>query len=331
MIYVTLFTRADCHLCEQVKSDLISLKNEYPHELVEIDIDATPELSSKYGLEIPVVEIGPYTLKAPINRMELQMTLAAALDRQSQIEKIETSPRRDEARLGGDWTSSDTISYFISRHYIAVINGFVLLYLALPFLAPVLMRYGLETPANIIYKSYSLVCHQLPYRSFFLFGEQVVYPRQAAGLKGLLTFAQATGLSEGNSASDILKAKVYTGGPGVGYKVALCERDVGIYAGIMLFSIVFVITGRRLKPFPWYLWLLLAILPIAIDGFSQLFSQPPLSFIPYRESTPFLRILTGGLFGFFTAWFGIPLVEESMAETRKFLGNKRRFLQQPAD
>ena len=48
MIYVKLFTRKECHLCEQVKLDLNSLKNEYPHELVEMDIDSTPELFKKY-------------------------------------------------------------------------------------------------------------------------------------------------------------------------------------------------------------------------------------------------------------------------------------------
>jgi uncharacterized membrane protein len=80
----------------------------------------------------------------------------------------------------------------------------------------------------------------------------------------------------------------------------------------------------RLKSIPWYLWLALAIVPIGLDGFSQLLSQPPLSFLPYRESTPFLRVLTGFMFGFFTAWFGYPMVEESMRDTRKLMEDKRQ-------
>jgi hypothetical protein len=51
-------------------------------------------------------------------------------------------------------------------------------------------------------------------------------------------------------------------------------------------------------------------------------SQPPLNLLPYRESTPFLRSLTGFLFGFMTAWFGYPYVEESMADNRKYLEGK---------
>ena len=325
MIYIKLFTRKDCHLCEHVKAALNSLKIQYLHELVEIDIESTPELEKKYALEIPVVEIGPYTLKAPVNRSELQMTLGAALDRQNQIEKIETSAKTKTARFGGKWTDADGISYWIARHYMALINIFVLIYVGLPFLAPALMIAGIESPANLIYRAYSLVCHQLAYRSFFLFGDPVVYPRAAAGLEGMLSFSQATRLSEGNTASEIFQAERYTGEPQVGFKVALCERDVAIYAGILLFGIVFVLTGKRLPVLPWYLWLFLAILPISVDGFSQLLSQPPIGIFPYRESTPFLRILTGSCFGFFTAWFGFPLVEESMAETRKFLGNKLRF------
>ena len=71
------------------------------------------------------------------------------------------------------------------------------------------------------------------------------------------------------------------------------------------------------------------MLPIAMDGLSQLLSQPPLNgFIPpellsYRESTPFLRSLTGFLFGFTTAWFGYPLVEETMADTRRYIQEKK--------
>jgi uncharacterized membrane protein len=44
--------------------------------------------------------------------------------------------------------------------------------------------------------------------------------------------------------------------------------------------------------------------------------------LPYRESTPFLRVLTGFLFGFGTAWFAFPTIEESMRETRKLFIKK---------
>jgi uncharacterized membrane protein len=134
---------------------------------------------------------------------------------------------------------------------------------------------------------------------------------------GVLSLSQATGLSEGPSADDLFKARSFTGNEKVGYKVALCERDVAIYAGILLFGVLFSLTRYRLPGLPWYLWILIGVVPIALDGFSQLLSQPPLSFWAFRESTPALRVLTGFLFGFCTAWFGYPVVEETFREMRE--------------
>ncbi|HEX7975682.1 MAG TPA: DUF2085 domain-containing protein, partial [Anaerolineales bacterium] len=169
---------------------------------------------------------------------------------------------------------------------------------------------------------------QLAYRSFFLFGEQPVYPRLAAGVPGVIPFGQATGISEGDSADARWAARDFVGNKTVGYKVALCERDVAIYGAILLFGLVFALSGRSLPGLPWYLWLLVGLAPIALDGFSQLLSQPPLSFLPYRESTPLLRSLTGFLFGLTTAWFGYPVVEATMAESRLVMADKWRRIQQ---
>jgi uncharacterized membrane protein len=180
------------------------------------------------------------------------------------------------------------------------------------------MSAGYTAPATGIYRFYGLVCHQLAFRSWFIFGEQSAYPREAANVSGLVPFEAATGVAE----DDELAARGYLGEPGIGYKVALCERDVAIYGGILLFGVVFSLTGRRIKPLPWYLWLLIGILPIAVDGFSQLLSQPPLNFFPYRESTPLLRTITGFLFGLTTAWFGFPVVEESMQDVRSYYAHK---------
>jgi len=93
-----------------------------------------------------------------------------------------------------------------------------------------------------------------------------------------------------------------------------------------LFGIVYALTGRRLPKIHWLIWGLVGLVPIGLDGFSQLFSQIPSTFIqtflPYRESTPFLRVFTGFLFGLMTAWFMFPLIEESMVDTRKLLAKK---------
>jgi uncharacterized membrane protein len=318
MISVTLYSKDDCQLCEEAIQYLKNLQSVIEHELEIINIDGNVDLEMKYALDIPVIEVGPYRLKAPFTAQDVEITLRAAAEREKNIADIDRKVAQGEASIPVKITWTDRFSYWISKHYMLVLNTLVIIYVGLPFLAPVLMSAGYTRPATTIYRFYGLVCHQLAFRSWFVFGEQAAYPRETAGVDNLIPFGAATGLSE----QDELAARQFVGNPEVGYKVALCERDVAIYGGILLFGIIFSLTGRRIKPLPWYLWLLVGILPIAIDGFSQLLSQPPLNMFQYRESTPMLRTITGFLFGFTTAWFGYPIVEESMADVRRYYEQK---------
>ena len=43
--------------------------------------------------------------------------------------------------------------------------------------------------------------------------------------------------------------------------MALCERDIAIYASIFLFGILYAVTGRRLKPLHWVAWILIGMVP----------------------------------------------------------------------
>lgn len=54
---VKLYTRNRCHLCENAKAILLSLKEKWEFQYIEADIDESDELTEKYGLMIPVVEI----------------------------------------------------------------------------------------------------------------------------------------------------------------------------------------------------------------------------------------------------------------------------------
>ncbi len=318
MIEVTLYTRKDCHLCDIAQTDLNELQATVSHHLTVIDVDSDIKLRSLYGFNVPVVLIGPYKLTAPIGKKDLEISLRAVQQSVEQEAKLDKAIEEGRLRIQVNWSRSDGVSLWLARHYLALFNVFVFIYLAVPFLAPILMKVGAVAPAEGIYKAYSYVCHQFAFRSWFLFGVQAVYPRAEAGLKGLLSYQQATGMD----GSDLLAARAFVGNAQVGYKVALCERDVAIYGGILLFGILYSLLRRKTKPIHWMIWIIIGILPIAIDGFSQLLSQPPFGFIPLRESTPFLRTLTGFLFGFLTAWFGYPYVEESMKENRKFLEGK---------
>ncbi len=330
MLTVTLYTRADCHLCDQAKKDLESLQKEYPHRLVEVDVDSDPDMNKKYGDKIPVIDAGPYRLASPFNKQKLKMTLGAANDRRHQLDKIGREDHHNRVARGGQVSFADRAMYWISRHYLAVLNTVILLYFGLPILAPVLMKAGATVPANVIYTVYKPLCHQFGFRSFFLFGEQVYYPLQEAHVPGVLTFDEVTGINKLDLRNPAgigrYEARQFTGNDIVGYKMALCERDMAIYSAMFLFGILYALSGRRIKSLHWMLWILIGMGPIGLDGFSQLFSQMEWTWLsgilPYRESIPLFRVLTGALFGFATAWFAYPSIEESMSETRQFFYKK---------
>ncbi len=324
MINVTLYVKKDSPACDEVRQQLKDLQEKFPHRLVEVDVDTDPILQERLGALVPVVEAGPYSLKAPISPQSLQMTLGAASDRKNQLEQVGDKSYQIKVERGQKVTTGDRVSFWISKRYLLVLNLFMFFYVGLPFLAPTLMKLGAEAPANFIYRMYKPFCHQFAFRSFFLYGEQAYYPLPEANIQGVKTLDQVTGIKDLENPYSVsrFQAREYTGNDVVGYKVALCERDVAIYIAILLFGIVYGLSGRRIKPIHWMIWILLGIAPIGLDGFSQLFSQFNwqwlASMLPYRESTPFFRVLTGGLFGLMTAWFAYPSIEESMNETRQY-------------
>ena len=328
MLTVTLYTRNECSLCDQAKKDLASLQEKIPHRLVEVNVDSDPAILKKYGEQVPVIEVGPYRLPAPFDKQKLMMTLGAASDRRGQLDTLGREDHHDRLARGGKITSADRIMYWVSRHYLAVLNIVMLFYFGLPLLAPVLMNAGATGPAKVIYTVYKPLCHQFGFRSFFLFGEQPYYPLKEAHVDDVINFNEATGIEDVHDPAGIgrFEAREFTGNQTVGFKMALCERDMAIYSAIFLFGILYAATGRKIKPLHWMLWILIGIGPVGLDGFSQLFSQMEWSWLesllPYRESTPFLRTFTGALFGFATAWFAYPAMEESMSETRQFFVKK---------
>lgn len=328
MYTVTLYTRKNDARSDQARADLESIQGKYPHRLVEVDVDLDPAIEKKYGSQVPVVEAGPYRLPAPFDKQKLMMTIGAASDRRGQLDTLGREDHHDRVERGGQITFADRAMYWIAKHYLAVLNAVMFLYFGLPILAPVLMNAGATGPANVIYTVYKPLCHQFGFRSFFLFGEQPVYPLEEARVHGLLTFDEVTGFEDLHNPAGVARfqAREFTGNETVGYKMALCERDMAIYSAIFLFGVLYALAGRKIKPLHWMLWILIGMGPIGLDGFSQLFSQMEWTWLsgilPYRESTPLFRVLTGALFGFATAWFAYPSIEESMSETRQFFLKK---------
>lgn len=80
---LTLYGRAWCHLCDDMRAALEPLLAEFGAQVVVIDIDADPLLEARYNERVPVlvcdgVELCHYQLDAPRVRAALAARLAAA-------------------------------------------------------------------------------------------------------------------------------------------------------------------------------------------------------------------------------------------------------------
>lgn len=184
---------------------------------------------------------------------------------------------------------------FVARHWLALFNTAWALYVLLPFAAAALLQMGVTGPARVIYTLYSFTCHQIPDHSYFLFGPSLV-PQDPELL--------AAGMAD---TGNLFVQRTFVGNEQVGYKVALCERDVAIYASVLAAGLLYAALRRRVRVRPLPLkWFLLFLLPMAIDGGTQL--------LGWRESTWWLRTLTGALFGLGAVWWAYPYIDEAMAD-----------------
>jgi uncharacterized membrane protein len=181
------------------------------------------------------------------------------------------------SRLGG----------VLAAYWLLVANVVATVFVGLPFAAPALLAAGHPDVASLIYTAYRSVCHQWAFRSYFLFGPQWTYALEELG--------EVVGPESVFS---------FLGGPDLGYKVAFCERDVAIYLAVLAAGLAYAALGPRLPPLGLGAYTAL-IIPMALDGFSQLFG--------WRESTPELRTLTGALFGLASVWLVYPRIDRVLA------------------
>jgi uncharacterized membrane protein len=171
------------------------------------------------------------------------------------------------------------------RHWLLGINALVLLVLAGGLAAPLLHAVGVDGLAGSVDDFYRTMCHQWAFRSFFLLGPQVVYSREQLASLGVDPFT-------------------FLGDPALGWKMGFCERDLGIFLGLLGFGLLYAARWRRaaLRPAS-YLTYGVLITPMALDGLTQL--------VGWRESTWELRLATGLLFGVASAWLLYPRFEQS--------------------
>lgn len=237
----------------------------------------------------------------------------------------------------------DRLALNIAQHWLTYFNVIFGIFVITPFLAPAFMAIGWTAPAQGIYLFYSLVCHQLPQRSFFLYGHKVSY-----------SLAE---LSRAYSFSDISELRQIIGNEAMGWKVAWSDRMVSLYGSFWLGGLLFAALRRRLPRLSPIAWLFLAIVPMGLDGFSHMINDvvAGISGTGFRDTNAWLALLTGNIFpatfyagdavgsfnnlarlitgtltGLTTIWLLFPLVDTAMKDieqsSRKQLASVRAAL-----
>lgn len=168
---------------------------------------------------------------------------------------------------------------WLRRHWLGALTVVLGVYAGLPWLAPLFMQLGWTGPAQGIYLLYSTQCHQLPERSFFLFGP-----------KAMLSLADVQSAWQSTLNPFILRQ--FIGNPEVGWKVAWSDRMVALYTSLFAASVVVAIRRRRIRPLPIWAALLLA-LPMVIDGSTHFVSDLAGLGQGFRDTNAWLAVLTG--------------------------------------
>jgi len=214
---------------------------------------------------------------------------------------------------------------WFAKHWILIFIALYGVWVWTPFLAPLFMRLGWNGPANATYFVYSFFCHQLPERSYFLFGPHVTY-----SLKDI----QATWMDTINP----LLLRKFTGNTAMGWKVAWSDRMISFYGGVWLFALIWYPLRRCVKSLPWW-GLILFLIPITLDGGTHFISDfagigqgfrytnlwlanlsqsafPPTFY--YGDSlgsfNSWMRIITGLLAGLGLVWFAFPYLDVTLSE-----------------
>jgi uncharacterized membrane protein len=212
---------------------------------------------------------------------------------------------------------------WLAHHWLLAINLAMGLFIGGTLLPPVLMYLGLEGPARVLYGIYGLNCHQLPERSYFLFGPGGI---NTYSLQQVLDWGADPGTLRG-----------FVGNAQVGFKLGMAQRNTAIYTTIFLAGLAYGLVGKRVPHLRWPLFVLL-ILPMVLDGGSHMVGE--ITGLGFRETNTWLvaltrgvlpepfytgttvgsfnwlmRTLTGALFGVACVWFGFPHLERGFTES----------------
>lgn len=257
------------------------------------------------------------------------------------IRKMMTNDQQTYMReLTSSRIRSEQLTYLICRYWILVFGVFLGIIVWLPFLAPVFMKWGWEYPSRVIYLFYSFLCHQLPQRSYFMFGPKATYSLQEIHAVWYNTINPLT-------------LRQFIGNPEIGWKVAWSDRMVSMFTSLWLLGMLWYPFRRWLKPLPWW-GLGLFLLPMLLDGVTHSISDLYGIGQGFRDSNAWLanltnstfppdfyagdvwgsfnaimRLLTGILFSMGIILFGFHYLDDAFSQQSQFMKVKDKSLREP--
>ena len=221
----------------------------------------------------------------------------------------------------------------ISRHWLLYTNLFLGVLVLAPFAAPVLMAIGATGPARLIYLIYGLICHQLPQRSYFLFGPKISYSLAEIGRVW--------------NYDGMFSLRAFVGNSAMGWKVAWSDRMISLYGGVWLAGLLYGLLRGRLPRLVPSVWLFFGFTPLAADGLSHVINDAlaGLTGTGFRDTNAWLQFLTGNIlpagfyagdalgsfnslmrlvtglsFAILSVWFIYPIVDRSLQDLQRQAG-----------
>ncbi len=278
---ITVYSKPECHLCEEAIALLNRLAPEYSLDVREINILDDAQLQEAYHDKIPVVvaEDGRYGwLVAPIDEREMRRYLGFVQRGGRHEVRVYRETKLDRAL---DWTSA---------HWLRLVCIALGIFVGLPWLAPVFAALGWWGLANPIYTAYALTCHQLPERAGTVFGYQVAFCyRNTAIYAGVLAAGILFGLARDRNVSWL----------------QWLRRPLAWY-WFVLMLVPLLVDGVT------HMFGLRDMLSMDMDASFGSFYIGSQAF----SLNWWLRIITGGLAGLAVAWFAFPRMNQAAAESQ---------------
>jgi len=186
------------------------------------------------------------------------------------------------------------------EHYIYGVYVIVFIILSGLIIATPLLSFSQDT--TVLYKAFAPTCHQKISRSLCILSDGKGYwmgdcTPQGSGFVNNLADSRTVMVQYKDGTTTI-----------TGYKMPVCARDFGIYGAMLLAALIYPLIRDIKEDKVWpAVWLIAAMVPIALDGGIQLVSE--MGLLPFiYESTNAMRLFTGAIAGFAASLYAIPIL-----------------------